>query len=154
MNESIPKEHCCQIVSVMAKMAFLFFCIALFVGLVQSSITRDEAIQSRKAAVLAYANKLGLSKDIAANFKCINNQVHYVTNAQLFGNNYALMQPIVTCDSEYYKQSTHFEASESILKWSGWLFLLALVLSLIRLNIDPELKAYQERKKAEKGATK
>jgi hypothetical protein len=150
MNEAITKKHCCPNLSGAAKFIMSLFIISLVIGIFQDSISTENAKESKKIAILSYANKLGLSKDISANFKCINNQAHYLTGASVFGSNYSLLQPIVTCDSEYYETSTSFKPSDSILKLSGLFLVFGLILSLIRLKIDPELRAYQERNAAKK----
>lgn len=146
MNETKVKAHCCPNISLLAKLTLFMFFIIFFIGIIQFSFTKEAANQKRNAAVLSYANQLGLSKDISASYQCINNQVHYKTSIQLLGANYSLLQPIIACDSAYYQQSTRIEPSYSMLKVSGGIFILALVISLIRLKIDPDLKAYQARK--------
>lgn len=150
MTEAIPKKHCCPNISSFAKFTLTLFVITLMIGVLQTGITTESAKESKNAAILAYANKLGLAKDISADFKCINNQVHYTTGASILGKNYSLLQPIVACDSEYYAKTTNFKPSNWMLELSGMLLTLGLVLSLIRLKIDPELKAYQRRKAEEK----
>ncbi|OZB86853.1 MAG: hypothetical protein B7Z48_02935, partial [Thiotrichales bacterium 12-47-6] len=86
--------------------------------------------------------------------KCINNQVHYSTGASLLGSHYALLQPIVACDADYYAATTDFKPSFWLLKLSGLLLIVGLLLSLIRLKIDPELKAFQQSKAIAKQASR
>ncbi len=147
------KPHCCPNISGFAKFTLVLFVITLLMGLVQTGITTEQARESKNAAILAYAKQLGLAKDISADFKCINNQVHYSTSASLLGSHYALLQPIVACDAEYYATTTNFQPSYWLLKLSGVFLIVGLVLSLIRLKIDPELKAFQVRKAAQKRAS-
>ena len=148
------KPHCCPSLSALAKLALGLFIITLLIGLVQTGITTEQAKESKQTALLAYANKLGLAKDISADFKCINNQVHYSTGASLLGSHYALLQPIVACDADYYAATTDFKPSYWLLKLSGLLLILGLLLSLIRLKIDPELKAFQQSKAIAKQASR
>lgn len=147
------KPHCCPNISGFAKFTLVLFVITLLMGLMQTGITTEQAKESKNAAILAYAKQLGLAKDISADFKCINNQVHYSTGASLLDNNYALLHPMVACDAEYYAAATDFKPSYWLLQLSGALLIVGLVLSLIRLKIDPELKAFQVRKAAEKRAS-
>lgn len=147
---AMKKPHCCPSLSALAKLTLGLFVITLLMGLMQTGITTEQAKESKNAAMMAYAHQLELAKDIAADFRCINNQVHYNTGASLLGSHYALLQPIVACDTEYYAASTHFKPSYWLLQFSGVLLILGLVLSLIRLKIDPKLKAFQLRKAATK----
>lgn len=149
----MKKSHCCPSLSALAKLTLALCTITLLMGLVQTGITTEQAKESKNAAILAYAKQLGLAKDISADFKCINNQVHYSTGASLLDNNYALLHPMVACDAEYYAAATDFKPSYWLLQLSGALLIVGLVLSLIRLKIDPELKAFQVRKAAEKRAS-
>jgi hypothetical protein len=144
------KSHCCPNISGFAKFILVLFVITLLMELVQTGITTEQARESKQAAILAYAKQLGLAKDISADFKCINNQVHYATGSSLLGSNYALLHPMVACDAEYYAAATDFKPSYWLLKLSGALLIVGLLLSLIRLKIDPELRAFQVRKTAEK----
>lgn len=150
---AMKKTHCCPSLSALAKLTLGLFVISLLMGLVQTGITTEQAKESKNAAMMAYAHQLELAKDIAADFRCINNQVHYNTGASLLGSHYALLQPIVACDAEYYATTTNFQPSYWLLKLSGVFLIVGLVLSLIRLKIDPELKAFQVRKAAQKRAS-
>lgn len=147
---AMKKPHCCPSLSALAKLTLGLFVITLLMGLVQTGITTEQAKESKNAAMMAYAHQLELAKDIAADFKCLNNQVHYNTGASLLGSHYALLQPIVACDTQYYTAATNFKPSYWLLQLSGVLLVLGLVLSLIRLKIDPELRAFQLRKVAAK----
>ena len=154
-NEKLTrKPHCCPSLSALAKLTLALCAITLLMGLVQTGITTEQAKASKNAALLAYANQLGLAKDISADFRCINNQVHYSTSSSLLSSHYALLQPIVACDAEYYAASTDFKASNWLLKLSGALLIVGLLLSLIRLKMDPELKAFQQSKAIAKQASR